>query len=382
MHDLSHNMTGEILQGNGQELTLDFVNHLLEALPVGVIAYRADTGDCILANQTAARMIGATRTQVLAQNFRNIDSWKRTGLLKAAEQALATDSETTLDLNDVSTFGKEIILECTCLRFLQKDLPHLLLIIQDVAERRLAAKRLEQSREAFKSIFENMQDAYLRVNRSGEIQTANPAAVRLLRFESIEELIGRNMASEFLPSANTWEDLIETIERHGNADRLETTLKRHDNQVIWVEASIRGIRDNGGSLLALDGTFRDQTEKVKAQQERESILQLSMDMICSAGFDGRFRFVNEAFERTLGYSPRNSHVDPFSISSTPTMFRSPSTPCPSWWKVNRSSTSKIAMWTNKAVCTGFHGRQPRIWPINRSTRWHAMSRNTNSWWRG
>ena len=36
--------------------------------------------------------------------------------------------------------------------------------------------------------------------------------------------------------------------------------------------------------------------------EAEHIFEMSLDMICVAGFDGRFKAVNPAFERTLGYS--------------------------------------------------------------------------------
>ena len=39
------------------------------------------------------------------------------------------------------------------------------------------------------------------------------------------------------------------------------------------------------------------------QREAEHILELSLDLICVAGFDGRFKSVNPAFARTLGYSP-------------------------------------------------------------------------------
>jgi PAS domain S-box-containing protein len=53
------------------------------------------------------------------------------------------------------------------------------------------------------------------------------------------------------------------------------------------------------------------TQRRRAQREVERIFEMSLDMICVAGFDGRFRAVNPAFERTLGYPPEELIERPF-----------------------------------------------------------------------
>ncbi len=60
---------------------------------------------------------------------------------------------------------------------------------------------------------------------------------------------------------------------------------------------------------ALVGRFAEDLRSLEAESNR--FFELSRDMICVAGFDGYFKRVNPAFERTLGYSRRDLLGRPF-----------------------------------------------------------------------
>jgi diguanylate cyclase (GGDEF)-like protein/PAS domain S-box-containing protein len=60
---------------------------------------------------------------------------------------------------------------------------------------------------------------------------------------------------------------------------------------------------------ALVGRFAEDLRSLETESTR--FFELSRDMICVAGFDGYFKRVNPAFERTLGYSRRELLGRPF-----------------------------------------------------------------------
>jgi PAS domain S-box-containing protein len=122
---------------------LNFNQTVLRASPVGIVVFKA-AGPCISANEAIGQIIGGACEEVLKQNFRQLESWKDSGMLAAAETALAAQTERKLETQIVTTFGRKAWFSCRFVPFLYEGEPHLLLIVSDITERKRQENELRE----------------------------------------------------------------------------------------------------------------------------------------------------------------------------------------------------------------------------------------------
>lgn len=99
--------------------------------------------------------------------------------------------------------------------------------------------------------------------------------------------------------------------------RAETLLAETDRE---VQTSSRRSRlviviGNAASIVLLLLVFyflrREVSERTRAEQEVENVFALSLDLFCIAGFDGYFKRLNPAWEKTLGFTAEEMTKRPY-----------------------------------------------------------------------
>ena len=121
---------------------------IITTSPLGITAYDA-AGDCILANETLARILEKPREEILAGNFLTLERWRSSGMLDAAEQTLATEEATRIATQMTTSSGKDRWLEHRFHPFELDDERHLLVVTDDVTERReMQARMIRQEKLA------------------------------------------------------------------------------------------------------------------------------------------------------------------------------------------------------------------------------------------
>jgi len=83
---------------------------------------------------------------------------------------------------------------------------------------------------------------------------------------------------------------------------LEFRFKYKSGEYRWIHTRAVASRDDQGRPLRLVGSFTDITSRVEAEEERDRLFNLSIDLLSVGGFDGFLQQVNPAWVRVLGWS--------------------------------------------------------------------------------
>ncbi|MDD1693743.1 MAG: PAS domain S-box protein [Methanoregula sp.] len=169
---------------------------------------------------------------------------------------------------------------------------------------------LRESEEKYRSILDNIQDVYYRSDTAGNLILASPTMVSLLGYDSVSDLIGKNIAQTFyyLPEERTI--LLAELSSRGAVTDYEVTLKRRDGTPVPVSTSSHRYYDENGKVLGVEGIFRDITERkemedtLRANEEKYRSLVDNLNVGVyrnTAEYPGQWLWANPAFVRIFGY---------------------------------------------------------------------------------
>ncbi|OFZ91272.1 MAG: hypothetical protein A2V78_06285 [Betaproteobacteria bacterium RBG_16_64_18] len=181
-------------------------------------------------------------------------------------------------------------------------------MVRDVTARKRAELSLRESEERLRAIFEGARDGILVTDvRSGKFLTGNPAICRVLGY-TLQEIV-RVGVSDIHPK----QDLAHVIEEFKRLQRGESQVVadfpviRKDGSTFHADIQLAPIR-LGMTDCALS-IVRDITERrhaVEALRASEAQFRLLAEENLAGVViiqDGRFKYVNPARARMLGYSP-------------------------------------------------------------------------------
>jgi PAS domain S-box-containing protein len=175
----------------------------------------------------------------------------------------------------------------------------------DITKRKRVEAALKESEERYRGIFENATIGLYRTTPDGQILLANPALIRMLGYDSFEELASRNLVNDGFGLDYPRTYFCEQIEKLGVIRDVESAIRRKDNTIIYIRESARGIRDNEGQVIYYEGAFEDITQRKQAEDKLKlflSAVESGNDGIIITSLNGTISYANHAAIDTFGYT--------------------------------------------------------------------------------
>jgi PAS domain S-box-containing protein len=145
-----------------------------------------------------------------------------------------------------------------------------------VIKKKQTEQALRASEERFRSLFENSTVGITRTTPEGRVLLANPALIKMLRFDSLEELQGRNLQTEGFALEHPRSEFHDLIDAGGELHGYESTWICKDGSFIYVRESMRAVRSQDGRILYYEGIVEDITAQKRASlslQDKVAALQ-------------------------------------------------------------------------------------------------------------
>ncbi len=180
------------------------------------------------------------------------------------------------------------------------------LVFQDVSERRRAQEALKTSQDYARSIIESSLDMVIAVDLDRNIIEFNKAAEETFGYKK-EEVLGKHINILYADAA-AGTSVNQTVDVNGRGV-YEVLDKRKNGEIFPCLISSAILQNARGEKIGYMGTSRDITE-VKRAEERlkaaqdysKSIINSSLDMIIASDENRIITEFNHAAEGTFGYT--------------------------------------------------------------------------------
>ncbi len=147
----------------------------------------------------------------------------------------------------------------------------------DLSERKRIEEQLRVSEERLRTLFENAPVGLYRSTPEGEVLMSNPAMIKMLGYESFEDLKKINIISDGYEEGSSRREFLDLIEKQGEVDGFRSTWLKKNGDVLEIEEISRAIRGPDGRTKYYEGIVRDIT--LKSQLEKELIKASKLESI-------------------------------------------------------------------------------------------------------
>ena len=180
--------------------------------------------------------------------------------------------------------------------------------IRDITERKKFEKKLKESEEKFRNLFERVRHGLFISSKEGKFIDCNQALLEMVGYEDKEEFLKIDIVKDLYVSPEDRKKFQKWIEEQGFVKDFEVEFKKKNGEKITVLLTAHVKRDDKGKVIGYEGLNIDITDRMRMEKELKeanefltNLIESSVDGIIVTDTKGNILIFNKGAENILGY---------------------------------------------------------------------------------
>ena len=146
----------------------------------------------------------------------------------------------------------------------------ILALCRDITERKMAEEAVRESEGKFRSIFENAPIGIFQSTIEGRLLTVNSAAVRMFRYDSLEEMLTAtpDVSKQLFVRPEQRRDIVRLALESRKYVQQEVEYRRKDGSVFVANLHMRAMRNDKNEAVSVEGFMEDITDRRWAEESQ------------------------------------------------------------------------------------------------------------------
>jgi PAS domain S-box-containing protein len=264
---------------------------IFETNPDAINISRMDDGYFVEVNNGFENITGYTRDEVIGKSSYDINIWQnaedRDKLLAGLKKnGFVKNLETVFVMKDKTT--KTTLISATIIEI--DNVPHIISIIRDITERKLAEEALIESEQKFRAIIKTSPDGIAITSLNGTMQYVSTAMLNLWGYKHENEMTGRHI-SDFIRSDyhKKASNSVEEKNRGVFVGPKEYMMLRKDGSDFICESNSSILYNKNNEPVSILIINRDITERKQAEEELQKVTE-RLSLATQAGGVGTWEY--------------------------------------------------------------------------------------------
>jgi len=265
----------------------------------------------LFANQMASEITGIPKEELIGKDFFNVIGKRdKDFMMESFTREEDLGQKLCIEMGLTTPQGRSIDAE-VCIATSRSDEgdAKTYAYIRDITERRRSEKRLKDSEEKLRTLFERVRHGLFISSKEGRFIECNRALLDMLGYSNKKDLLRKDLPQDVYVNLEDRRLFMERVEREGYVKDMEVEFKKRDGEKITVLLTAYPIRDEKEEIVGYEGINLDITERKRIEEEvREAneffrnLIESSVDGIIVTDMKGNIFIFNKGAEGITGYT--------------------------------------------------------------------------------